>query len=139
MLGATYVDRINTNVLPVAGFIYTPNDDAEYKLVFPGCRRFPGGCRGPTCPASTNAGCTSAANSAAAQWAVERTTAPPIELDVTDWRVFIGLERKIVGGLSRRVELGYVFARKLEYQSDRRRDRPERHADGAGGIDVLMR
>ena len=36
--------------------------------------------------------------------------------DITDWRVFIGLERRIVGGLSRRIELGYVFLRKLEYQ-----------------------
>ena len=35
VLGATYVDRINTTVLPIAGIIYTPNDDAEYRLVFP--------------------------------------------------------------------------------------------------------
>ena len=31
--------------------------------------------------------------------------------------MFIGYERKITGGLSRNVELGYVFSRKLEYQS----------------------
>jgi hypothetical protein len=35
VLGATYVDRINTKILPIAGFIYTPNDDYEYNLVFP--------------------------------------------------------------------------------------------------------
>jgi len=51
-------------------------------------------------------------------WAVERASGAPDELDVTDWRVFVGVERKIVGGLSRRVEVGYVFSRTLEYASD---------------------
>jgi hypothetical protein len=32
--------------------------------------------------------------------------------------VFLGYERKITGGLSRHVELGYVFSRTLEYQSN---------------------
>ena len=31
--------------------------------------------------------------------------------------VFVGYERRIIGGLSRRVEVGYVFSRRLEYQS----------------------
>ena len=35
VLGATYVNRASTQILPVAGFIYTPNDDSEYNLVFP--------------------------------------------------------------------------------------------------------
>ena len=53
-------------------------------------------------------------------WAVERTDGSADRLDITDWRVYLGVERKIVGGLSRRIELGYVFGRTLEYESDGR-------------------
>ena len=101
------------------------------------CRKSPGGCPGPTCPAATNAGPTSAANSAAASGRSSTRTARPTELDITDWRVFLGLERRIIGGLSRHVELGYVFLRKLEYQEVGKRSTSERHADGARRVDVL--
>ena len=35
MLGVTYLDGGWSKVVPVAGVIYTPNDDVEYQLVFP--------------------------------------------------------------------------------------------------------
>jgi hypothetical protein len=50
------------------------------------------------------------------KWAVRQSDGTFDRLDITDWRVFIGYERRIIGGLSRRAELGYVFSRKLEYQ-----------------------
>jgi hypothetical protein len=39
-------------------------------------------------------------------------------MNYSDWRVLVGYERKITGGLSRRVELGYVFQRELEFDDD---------------------
>ena len=51
-------------------------------------------------------------------WAVQRTDGTNDRLDITDWRIFLGLERRIIGGLSRRIEVGYVFSRTLEYESD---------------------
>ncbi len=33
-----------------------------------------------------------------------------------DFRILLGIERKVAGGLSRRVEVGYVFGRELEYK-----------------------
>ena len=35
VLGAAYLDRPDIEVLPIAGFIWKPDPDAEYRLVFP--------------------------------------------------------------------------------------------------------
>ena len=40
--------------------------------------------------------------------------------------LILGLERKIIGGLSHRVEVGYVFNREIKLASDGKRDRPRR-------------
>jgi hypothetical protein len=50
-------------------------------------------------------------------WAVEQADGSTEDLDITDWRLYLGLERRIIGGLSRRIELGYVFARELQYSN----------------------
>lgn len=116
VLGATYVNRANTDILPVVGFIYTPNDDAEYRLVFPAPRiawRLPW----TDVPGQDERWFYIAGEFGGGAWAVERTSGASERLDITDWRIYVGLERKIIGGLSRRVELGYVFARTMEYSS----------------------
>jgi Domain of unknown function (DUF6268) len=117
VLGATYVNRANTQILPVAGFIYTPNDDTEYRAVFP-APRFAWRLPWSDVPGSDERWLYLGGEFGGGAWAVERTDGTADRLDITDWRVFLGLERKIVGGLSRRVELGYVFSRTLEYESD---------------------
>ncbi len=117
VLGAEYVNRASTQILPVAGFIYTPNDDAEYRLVFPEPRlswRLPW----TDVPGSDERWVYVGGEFGGGAWAVRRTDGTDDRLDITDWRVFLGYERKITGGLSRHVELGYVFSRKLEYQSN---------------------
>ena len=117
VLGAEYVNRASTQILPVAGFIYTPNDDAEYNLVFPVPKiswRLPWS----DAPGSDERWVYVGGEFGGGAWAVRRTDGSDDRLDITDWRVFLGYERRIIGGLSRRVELGYVFSRKLEYQSN---------------------
>jgi hypothetical protein len=117
VLGATYVDRIHTKILPVAGFIYTPNDDAEYRLVFPAPKlswRLPWS----DVPGTDERWFYLAGEFGGGKWAVQQADGTYDRLDITDWRIYIGAERRIVGGLSRRVELGYVFSRQLEYQSN---------------------
>ena len=37
--------------------------------------------------------------------------------DYTDFRVVLGLERKVIGGLDGRLEVGYVFGREIRYAS----------------------
>jgi hypothetical protein len=116
VFGATYVDRASTKILPVAGFIYKPNDDVEYKLVFPAPKiswRLPW----TDVPGSDERWLYVAGEFGGGAWAVRRTNGMTDEMDITDWRIYLGLERKIVGGISRRVEVGYVFARELTYSS----------------------
>lgn len=116
VMGATYVDRANTDVLPIAGFVYEPNDDVEYKLVFPVPKvswRLPW----TNVPDRDERWFYVGGEFGGGVWAVQRTSGATDELDITDWRVFMGLERKIVGGLSRHVEIGYVFGRELQYAS----------------------
>lgn len=117
VLGATYVNRANTQILPVAGFIYTPNDDIEYRAVFP-APKFSWRLPWSNNPGTDDRWFYLGGEFGGGAWAVTRDDGTPDRLDITDWRVFIGAERRIVGGLSRRVELGYVFQRKMEYQSN---------------------
>jgi hypothetical protein len=117
VFGATYVNRANTQILPVAGLIYTPADDREYRLVFPAPRiawRLPW----TDVPGSDERWFYLGGEFGGGAWAVTREDGTGDTLDITDWRLFMGVERKIVGGLSRRLELGYVFSRTLEYESD---------------------
>jgi hypothetical protein len=116
VLGAQYIDRANADVLPVAGVVYTPNDEVEYKLVFPTPKvswRLPWS----DAPGLDERWAYVGAEYGGGAWAVERTSGATDELDITEYRVFLGYERKITGGLSRRVEIGYVFGRELEYDS----------------------
>jgi hypothetical protein len=116
VLGLAYVDRANEEFLPIAGAIFTPNDDAEYRLVFPAPKvswRLPW----TDVPGRDERWFYVAGEFGGGVWAVRRTTGATDKLDVTDWRVFAGLERRIIGGISRRVEVGYIFGRTLQYAS----------------------
>ena len=37
---------------------------------------------------------------------------------LSDYRSIFGMERKVLGGLSSRFEVGYVFGRRIRYSSD---------------------
>ena len=116
VLGAAYVGRLNTKILPIAGLIYKPNDDIDYELIFPAPKmswRLPA----TSIPGRDELWFYVAGEFGGGIWAVQRTNGTNDELDITDWRIYMGLERRIIGGLTSRVELGYVFSRKLQYAS----------------------
>ena len=50
-------------------------------------------------------------------YAVEREPGVSDVLTLSDWRVLLGVERRVTAGINSRVEIGYVFNRKLEYES----------------------
>jgi hypothetical protein len=50
-------------------------------------------------------------------WAFEQNNGTGDVLDYRDYRVILGIERKIVGGLSHKVEIGYVFNRDMKIAS----------------------
>jgi len=116
ILGVTYVDGGWSKVVPVAGFVYEPSDDVEYRLVFPSPKiswRLP---QSPV-PGQDEYWFYVEAEFANAIWAFEQTDGTPDVFAWRDYRVLMGLERKIIGGLSHRVEIGYVFHRQFKLAS----------------------
>jgi hypothetical protein len=117
VLGVAYVNRVNEQFLPIVGVDWKPSDDAEYQLVFPSTKLAWRLGSSPV-PGQDEHWLYLAGDFGGGVWAVERTSGVEDKLDITDWRVSVGLEHKVIGGLSERVEIGYVFQRKIEYFSD---------------------
>jgi hypothetical protein len=116
VLGVTYLDGGWSKVVPVAGVIYKPNDDAEYQFVFPTPRiswRLPWS----NIPGKDERWMYLSVEYANQAWAFEQTDGDPDVLAYRDYRVILGLERKLVGGLSHRIEIGYVFNRDMKIAS----------------------
>jgi hypothetical protein len=116
VLGALYLHRLHTEVLPVGGIIWIPNDDLNFELVFPKAkiaRRYSwghdfenwlylaGGFGGNT-------------------WSIAKVGGGREKLDMLDWRLMLGWERKKNGGAGILFEVGYVFGRELEFTSPAR-------------------
>jgi hypothetical protein len=117
VIGATYVNGGWAKIVPVAGFIYEPSDDVAYELVFPRPRvawRLP---NSPV-PGRDEYWFYVLGEFANAIWAFEQNDGTPDVFASRDFRLILGLERKIIGGLSHRIEAGYVFDREIKLASD---------------------
>lgn len=117
IIGVTYVHGGWAKIVPVAGIVYEPNDDVIYELVFPRTRiawRLP---NSPV-PGRDEWWFYVLGEFANAIWAIEQDDGTPDMFAYRDWRLMLGLERKIIGGLSSRFELGYIFSREFKLASD---------------------
>ncbi len=129
VFGLTYLDREDIKILPVVGIIHAPRDDLRLNLVFPAPKvsyrfRQRGGCDLWGYLAGEFGG---------GSWAVERNVGGTVGrgrrrrvvpqavlkdvASYTDWRMIVGLERKMTDGATMFLEAGYVFNRELEYKS----------------------
>lgn len=116
LLGAAYLNRAGASVLPIVGVIYDPDPFVSYELIFPRPR------------ISWQLPWSDAANGdehwafvggefGGGVWSIQRPAADAHDLlTYSDVRILAGYERKIIGGISRRFEIGYVFARELELE-----------------------
>lgn len=115
LLGVAYVNRAGASVLPVLGVIHEPSPDTRIELIFPRprvLRRLPGSVLGD------ERWVYAGGEFGGGVWSITRPSSGDLDLmNYSDWRLLVGYERKITGGLSRRVELGYVFQRELEFDS----------------------
>ena len=111
VFGAAYLNRQNLSVIPIVGAIYEPTPDLKCEAILSRPRiawRLLGGQRWAYLAAEFGGGI----------WSFERPlTGTQDLLTYNDYRVLVGIERKAAGGLSRRIEVGYVFGRKLEFAS----------------------
>lgn len=112
VFGATYLDREDIQVLPIAGVLWYPNENFKFDLVFPA----------PKIAVRAWRDCRSAwwvytaGEFGGGSWGIQRADGSDDVMTLRDLRLRVGLEREaqLVSGL---VEIGYVFGRELEYTS----------------------
>jgi hypothetical protein len=117
LLGVAYLHGGWDKIVPIAGVVYEPNDDVKYEFVYPRPRvawRLP---NSPV-PGRDEYWFYVLGEFQNAIWAFEQTGGSPDTFASRDWRLILGLERKIIGGLSHRVEIGYVFNREFKLASN---------------------
>lgn len=115
LVGVAYLNRAGASVMPVAGVIFEPRADLRVEGIFPRPRvlwRLDGSM--PDDERWFYLG----GEFGGGVWSITRPATGELDLlNYSDWRLLAGYERKIVGGLSRRFEFGYVFQRELEFDS----------------------
>ena len=114
LFGAAYLDRQDINILPVGGLIWTPNPNVRYELLVPKpklAHRIGWGC-------GWEDWLYLAGEFGGGTWEIERFNGTVRDqVTLRDLRAMIGLERKKDGGAGFRLEIGYVFLRKVEFNA----------------------
>ncbi|MCE5268634.1 MAG: DUF6268 family outer membrane beta-barrel protein [Planctomycetaceae bacterium] len=115
VVGAAYLDRPDIEAIPIGGVIWMPQDDVKFDLVFPHPRAshrirwFNAGGDAVQDWAYVSGEFTGDA------WAVAGPGGVAEQVMLSDYRLILGVEQKVAGGLSSRVEVGYVFGRHIKY------------------------
>jgi hypothetical protein len=134
VLGAAYLDRFDVEVIPIGGVIWTPSDDVKFDLIFPhpkiSCRNYWLGNDGQ----QVQDWLYMAVEFTGDQWAIRRSDGRDDQVVLSDYRLILGMEHKVLGGVSSRLEIGYVFGRRIEYRSDTPDFRPTDTVMLRGGL-----
>jgi hypothetical protein len=129
VLGCAYLDRPDIELLPIAGFIWKPGRDAEYRLVFPTPKiswcvyREPGSFAWEPMrdrwlqPASSEYWLYLAGELGGGTWAIRHSDGASDLMSYSDVRIFLGLENRTIIGLGSQIEIGYVFNRYIRLTS----------------------
>ncbi|QDU29171.1 hypothetical protein ETAA8_42780 [Anatilimnocola aggregata] len=111
--GVLYLNRDNIRVLPAGGAIWKPTPYFNFELIFPK----------PKLATRVNVGTGYedwvfvTAEFGGNTWSILRDDGTPDNVTWQDYRLMGGYERRVDGGGGYRLEVGYVFGRKLEYSS----------------------
>jgi hypothetical protein len=111
--GGAYLDRNDVPFLPIGGAIWTPNPDTRWEVLFPQPKLAWRIDARPSGETWWYVGGEFGGD----QWAILRADGSDDVVTLRDIRLMIGMEQKLAGGSSARVELGYVFDRSIEYES----------------------
>jgi hypothetical protein len=113
LVGVAYLNRAGASVLPIAGVIHDVQPDLRMELIFPRPRAL---WKTAASVEGDERWLYVGGEFGGGVWSITRPSTGELDLlNYSDWRVLVGYERKIMGGLCRRVELGYVFRRELEF------------------------
>ena len=134
VLGAAYLDRFDVEVIPIGGVIWTPSDELKFDLVFPhpkiSQRIHWSGLVGD----EVQDWAYIAGEFTGDAWAIRRSDGSDDLVVLSDYRLVLGMERKVLGGLSSHFEIGYVFGRRIRYRSDTPDFRPTDTVMLRGGV-----
>ena len=133
--GVLYLNRDNIRLLPAGGLIWTPADWTRLELIFPK----------PKVGVRVNVGpgyedwVYSTAEFGGNTWPIIREGSQNpdgFQDNVTygDYRLLVGVERKLQGGAGYRLEAGYVFGRTIRFTSGRGDFDPQDTVMVRGGI-----
>ncbi len=125
VLGCAYLDRPDIELLPIAGFIWKPDRDVEYRLVFPAPKI--SWCIDKSNPFAGEGGIANrwdydrwiyiAGELGGGTWAIRHSDGESDLMSYSDIRVFLGLESKSITFLGWQAEIGYVFHRYIRLTS----------------------
>ena len=114
-VGAVYLDREDVRILPAVGFVWTPTPQWKVDGMFPRPRIAKRLCKnGPLEERWAYLGGTFGGNS----WSVQRAAGGDDQLTLQEFGLLAGYEVIRAGNRGLVLELGYGFARSLEYASD---------------------
>ena len=138
-LGVAYLDRRDYRVLPFAGIIWEPSPEVLVELMVPRPRIARRVYWFGSWADDVEDWLYLAGELGGGTWAIRRTDGMNDVLTYSDLRVILGLERRVLFGMDYRLEVAYVFARKLKYESPEPRPRPVQHAHAPSRPDLLDR
>jgi hypothetical protein len=118
VLGAAYLDRPDVEVIPVVGLIWTPRDDWKFDLVFPEPKIAHRIAWTGQLGEAVQDWLYFSVEFAGDAWAIRRSDGAADQVVLSDDRLILGMERKVLGGVSSKFEVGYVFNRRIRYSSD---------------------
>lgn len=113
VFGVLYLDRDDIRFLPAGGLIFGAAEDRRLELIFPRPRythRF-------IYNGEIEWWWYVAGEFGGGSYTFERTTGGTDVITLSDWRALLGIERRVSGGINSRLEFGYVFNRRIQYES----------------------
>ncbi|HBO45148.1 MAG TPA: hypothetical protein DD670_14715 [Planctomycetaceae bacterium] len=116
-LGVVYLDRDDYRVLPFAGVIWEPSRDLIVELMVPRPQVSRRVYWHGAMTDETQDWLYIAGELGGGTWAIRADEAADT-LTYSDLRLIVGLKRNVLFGVDYRVEMAYVFARKIKFRSD---------------------
>ncbi|MBC8355527.1 MAG: hypothetical protein H8E66_26410 [Planctomycetes bacterium] len=113
VFGVLYLNRNDVRLLPAGGVIWNPSLDRRYEMIFPRPKLAHRIDAGPGYEDWLYVGGEFGGNS----WAYDSGGGIVDTVTLRDYRLLLGLERKLNGGAGYRIEIGYVFSRTAEFVS----------------------
>ncbi len=110
--GVLFLNRDDIRILPAGGLIWNPSDDQRYEIIFPRPKLAHRIAAFDGQEDWLYLGAEFGGNT----FAIEQAGVPD-NVTLLDYRVLVGLERKMNGGAGFRIEVGYVFARNASFSS----------------------